>query len=122
MRLALTLAASALALYVIYRCYYMLHLDGKLDDRLREAPVILDVRTAGEWRGGHIEGSVNIALSKLHHGPIPIDKHQLIITCCSHGLRSVKAVNILRERGYSRVYNGGAWSDLQKRLVRTRPQ
>ena len=76
--------------------------------------MILDVRTEKEYKTGHIYGAVNIPLSHLHTGPIPFDTSTAIITCCSHGLRSVKAVSLLKQRGYNKVYNGGAWTDLQQ--------
>lgn len=44
---------------------------------------------------------------------IELDPKKTYITVCSHGLRSVKAENILKERGFKHIYNGGAWTDLQ---------
>jgi phage shock protein E len=116
------MGAVLLGIYIIYRSYYMLNLDGGLEHRIREGAVILDVRTQGEWNRGHIDGAVNIPLSKLHDGPIPIAKDGVIITCCSHGLRSVKALSELKRRGYQNVYNGGSWNDLQEIVLRTRPR
>ncbi len=120
MKALLILAVAALGVYVLYRCYYTLNLDGNLRTHLRSGAVILDVRTPVEWERGHISGAVNIALSRLHSGPVPIDTSQTIITCCSHGLRSVKAVSVLRARGYRHVYNGGAWTDLEALLAADR--
>lgn len=120
MKMLLLPVAVLFGIYIVYRCYYSLNLDGQLDEKLRGGALILDVRTRGEWDGGHIDGALNMALSKLHDAAIPIDTNAEIITCCSHGLRSVKAVTILRKRGYRRVFNGGAWSDLQERILRTR--
>ncbi|MCJ7936127.1 MAG: rhodanese-like domain-containing protein [Chryseobacterium sp.] len=47
---------------------------------------------------------------------VELDPEKIYITVCSHGLRSVKAENILKEKGFRSVYNGGAWSDLQKTI------
>jgi phage shock protein E len=107
------IAGAALLVFVVYKTYAMATLDDGLDRKLQNGAVILDVRTPGEYETGHIDGSVNIALSKLRKATIPFDTNTVIITCCSHGLRSVKAVNVLKRRGYKHVYNGGAWSDLQ---------
>lgn len=108
------IAGILAALYVTYKIYSIAMLDKGLDKKIRSGAVILDVRTAAEFETGHIPNCTNIALSKLRTVDIPFDKKQVIITCCSHGLRSVKAVSVLRYRGYKRIYNGGAWPDLQK--------
>ncbi|PSK91115.1 rhodanese-like domain-containing protein [Taibaiella chishuiensis] len=104
-------------LYMVYRSYRFLNLDKGLDQKVRNGAVILDVRTESEYRTGHIEGSVNIPLSRLHADTVPLDPSKVYITVCSHGLRSVKAAALLREKGYKQVYNGGAWSDLQQTLA-----
>lgn len=80
----------------------------------KEGAIILDVRTKGEYAGGHIKGSINIAVSQLkqnlHH---LTDKNKAIITCCASGLRSSAAKSILKSNGYTQVYNGGSWISLQ---------
>lgn len=47
---------------------------------------------------------------------VELDPEKTYITVCSHGLRSVKVESILKEKGFKKVYNGGAWSDLQKNI------
>lgn len=116
MKAILIFAGILLAGYITYRTYRMATLDKGLEVLVAKGAVILDVRTRAEFERGHIKGSVNIPLSQLHKGSIPLDRKQVIITCCSHGLRSVKAVSVLKERGYSHVRNGGAWSDLEQSL------
>lgn len=109
------LVTSILAIiYASYKTYQIMSLDKGLDKKIAEGAVILDVRTETEYKMGHIEGSINIPLSRLHADNIPLDKSKIIITCCSHGLRSVKAVSLLKANGFTQVYNGGAWTDLQK--------
>lgn len=103
-------------LYVVYRVYRFQTLDDGLPQLLRKGAVILDVRTEKEYETGHIEGSVNISLGTIRERYVELDPKKTYITVCSHGLRSVKAENILKERGFKHVYNGGAWSDLQKTI------
>ncbi len=74
--------------------------------------ILLDVRTPAEYKRGHLEHTINIPLSKLHDTILPYDMAQTIITCCSHGLRSIKAAELLKTKGYRCVVNGGAWVDL----------
>lgn len=111
-------AIIVVALYVAYKIYSTNKVDRELDRLLLQNHIILDVRTPGEFSGGHIEGAVNIPLSKLRTVVIPVDKNKVIITCCSHGLRSVKAVAVLRGRGFVNTHNGGAWGDLENRCKR----
>jgi len=83
---------------------------------VKNGAVILDVRTEGEFRTGHIRGAKNISLGTIRQRYIELDPAKTYITVCSHGLRSVKAEQILKEKGFRHVYNGGAWIDLQHDL------
>lgn len=114
MKAVLIILAALLVLYLGYRTYRIMTLTHHLDKILNKNAVILDVRTVAEYNMGHIEGSVNIPLSKLHEGDIPFSNKTVIINCCSHGLRSVKAMKVLKSRGFPNVYNGGVWNDLEK--------
>lgn len=114
MKSILIIAGILLVIYAAYRTYRIATLDRGLTQLLAKGAVILDVRTETEFKSGHINGAVNIPLSRLHGNSIPLDKNLTIITCCSHGLRSVKAVSLLKEKGFTLVYNGGAWIDLEE--------
>jgi rhodanese-related sulfurtransferase len=85
-----------------------------LDKKIANGAIILDVRTVGEYETGHIEGSINIPLGTIRERYTELDTNKAYITCCSHGLRSVKVVSLLKERGFKSVFNGGAWTDLEK--------
>ncbi|WP_294244522.1 rhodanese-like domain-containing protein [uncultured Chryseobacterium sp.] len=111
-----------LALYIAYRIYTFQTLDDGLEPLIRNGAVILDVRTESEYRTGHIPGSKNISLGTLRERYTELDPSKTYITVCSHGLRSVKAEHILKERGFKNVRNGGAWTDLQKSLDLTGPK
>lgn len=108
------IGAVVLLAYIAYRTYRFVKLDDGLAAKLSNGAVILDVRTDKEFATGHIENSINISLGTIRERYIELDTSKTYITCCSHGLRSVKAESILKERGFKHVYNGGAWSDLQK--------
>jgi len=114
MKAILIIAAILLLVYVSYRTYRLMTLDNGLQARIRSGAIILDVRTEREFRTGHIDGAVNISLGTIRERYTELDPAKTYITCCSHGLRSVKAENILRDRGFKNIYNGGAWVDLQK--------
>ncbi|MEO5601541.1 MAG: rhodanese-like domain-containing protein [Cyclobacteriaceae bacterium] len=84
---------------------------------VKQGAVILDVRTKGEYTGGHIKGSINISVDQLknHLNRLP-DKNKTIITCCASGMRSASAKSILKSCGYGNVHNGGSWASLQHKL------
>lgn len=77
---------------------------------------IIDVRTKGEFQGGHIKGSVNIPLQSLTAQMSKIKKNKPVITCCASGMRSASAKSILKANGYTEVYNGGSWQSLAYKI------
>ena len=84
---------------------------------MKKGAIILDVRSNGEFAGGHIKGAINIPLDQLNNNLNKLkDKTQTIITCCASGMRSASAKNILLSKGYTEVYNGGGWYGLQSKL------
>lgn len=84
---------------------------------VKDGAIILDVRTKGEYAGGHIRNSVNIPLDQLGRemGKLK-DKNKTIITCCASGMRSASAKSLLKSAGFMDVYNGGGWYSLQSKL------
>ena len=84
---------------------------------VKQGAIILDVRSKGEYAGGHIKGSVNISVDTLSNNLSKLkDKNKPIITCCASGMRSSSAKSILKSNGYTDVHNGGAWSSLQYKI------
>ena len=80
-----------------------------------EDAVIIDVRTDGEFRQGHIVNAVNIPESQLGDrlGKLGKYRGRPVITTCRTGQISVKAGSRLVADGFEQVYNlnGGilAW-------------
>ena len=86
-------------------------------DLVQQGAIILDVRSKGEYSGGHINGSVNISVDTLSSNLSKLkDKNKTIITCCASGMRSASAKSILKSNGYTNVYNGGGWSNLKNKI------
>ena len=77
---------------------------------------IIDVRTPGEFKAGHIRGAVNIPLQTISSQLGRIKKDKPVITCCASGMRSASAKSILKSSGFEEVYNGGGWMNLQGKL------
>lgn len=83
---------------------------------LRDGAVIVDVRTPGEFKTGHIKGALNIPLDGIKSRIDELKrKNKTIITCCRSGNRSVMAKGILHSAGID-CYNGGAWNTLDQKI------
>jgi len=83
---------------------------------VKDGAIILDVRTPGEYAGGHIKGSKNIPLQSLQQNLSKIPKDKVIITCCASGMRSGSAKSILLSSGFKEVHNGGGWMSLKGKI------
>jgi phage shock protein E len=78
--------------------------------------IIVDVRTAGEYKAGHIPGSKNFPLDNIQSKVAELKKlNKPVITVCRSGSRSGMAKGILQSSGIV-VYNGGAWTGLKSKL------
>ncbi len=66
------------------------------------APLVLDVRTASEFRHGHVPGAVNAPAQTIlfHLDRLPSDKTQELVIACEHGPRAVMAMGVLALHGY----------------------
>jgi rhodanese-related sulfurtransferase len=85
-------------------------------DLVKQGAIILDVRSKGEFQGGHIKGSINIPVDTLNNNLNKLKKDNPIITCCASGMRSASAKRILKSNGFTEVHNGGGWSSLQNKI------
>ncbi|WP_077034199.1 rhodanese-like domain-containing protein [Pelomonas sp. KK5] len=82
----------------------------------REKAVLIDVREAEEYAGGHVAGSRNIPLAALEGSKsLPSNKTLPIVLVCQTGARAGRAAGILRKLGYESVQSlaGGfnAWRE-----------
>ena len=83
---------------------------------VNDGAIIIDVRTPGEYSGGHIKGSKNIPLQSLQQNLSKLPKDKVIITCCASGMRSGSAKALLKSNGFVSVHNGGGWAGLNAKL------
>lgn len=84
-----------------------------IQELLHRGATIVDVRTQGEYKTGHVQGSINIPLDKLSSNLSKLKKDKPVITCCASGMRSSTAKNILKANGFSEVYNAGSWRNIK---------
>jgi len=89
----------------------------ELKNRLdrRESVFILDVRNPEEYQICRIPGSTLIPLPQLPQRFGELDKDREMVVHCKSGMRSAKAIQFLRQQGFTRLQNlkGGilAWAD-----------
>lgn len=78
-------------------------------------PVIVDVREPQEYQINRIPGSILISLGDLPKRYVELDPNAAIVTQCKSGVRSAKAQEFLRSKGFTNVRNltGGilGWID-----------
>jgi rhodanese-related sulfurtransferase len=80
-------------------------------------PVLVDVRTEGEFGDGHLEGAVNFPVQTIDEylGSMPSDLDTPILIYCAAGTRGFWALAYVTSLGYTNVKNlrGGynAWVD-----------
>lgn len=85
-----------------------------IQEWLDRGATIVDVRSPGEFLGGHLKRSINIPLDTLKSNLGKLDKTKPVITCCASGIRSASAKSILKSNGFEEVHNGGGWNSLKK--------
>ena len=75
---------------------------------------VVDVRTASEFMGGHVAGSINIPLQEVMQRMDEIKAlQQPLILCCASGGRSGQAHAYLAAQGID-CYNGGSWLNVNR--------
>ena len=81
--------------------------------------LILDVRTAEEYRSGHIPDAVNIPNETIGSSAIPNlpNKEQQIFVYCRSGNRSKQAAGKLAKLGYTNVFEIGGISAWPGKIV-----
>jgi rhodanese-related sulfurtransferase len=79
----------------------------------QDKPTIVDVRSAKEYAGGHLEGSLNIPLNHLEARLDELPADGEMVVHCQGGYRSSIAASLIKRSGRPRVIDlvGGfkAW-------------
>jgi phage shock protein E len=84
-------------------------------ERIQDGALLIDVRSAKEHEGGHIEGSLNIPHTDIDAlteaiGP---ELDRSIVLYCRSGRRAGRAQDQLESLGYSNVYNASGYDALE---------
>lgn len=78
------------------------------------APLYIDVRSFGEFAGGHLSGAVHLPLDQLQQRVAEVvpDPAQTLVLYCASGARSAFGCAVLQQMGYANVRNGGGIGQL----------
>jgi NADPH-dependent 2,4-dienoyl-CoA reductase/sulfur reductase-like enzyme/rhodanese-related sulfurtransferase len=68
-------------------------------------PLVLDVRTLGEFEASHLVGAVHVPLDDLRFELDRLPKDRRIVVHCRSGYRAHLAVRILKQHGFTNVAN-----------------
>ena len=88
--------------------------------RAEKNTVVLDVRTADEFKTGHIPGAINLDVraTDFKEKVAKLDKSKIYLVHCAAGSRSVTACNAMAPLQFANLFNleGGfsAWSKAGK--------
>ncbi len=75
-----------------------------IDKAKENGAILLDVRTAGEYKKGTIPGAINISVDELRHRLKEVPKDRPIVAFCGVGYRSYIAVRMLAQHGFKETY------------------
>ncbi|MBC8288184.1 MAG: MBL fold metallo-hydrolase [Nitrospinae bacterium] len=82
---------------------------------------IVDIRNENEWKGGHIEGSINIPLNHLADRIAEVPESGQVIVHCQGGYRSMIAASLLEKENRSNIFDlvGGyqAWVTTKRPVI-----
>ena len=86
--------------------------EGLKDYQTEEKALLLDAREADEYAGGHVEGSINLPLSRFMEADTKFkDKSVPIYVYCHSGARSKRMAAGLTKLGFKNVVNIGGIMD-----------
>lgn len=77
--------------------------------------LVIDVRTPGEFSGGHVLGAQNVDVTGAAFGAAldSVSRSRTVYLYCRSGSRSAKAADSLRAMGFTSVVNAGGFETLK---------
>ncbi len=88
-------------------------------EAVKAAALVIDVRSADEFAGGHLDRAENIPVDEVEARlgaiaeKVGSDKSKPIAVYCAAGGRAARAKQMLEKAGYTHVTNAGGYSDLK---------
>ena len=83
---------------------------------IEDGALLIDVRSAEEFEGGHIDGAINVPHDQTDAlvAAIGADTDRAVVLYCGSGRRAGRAEDALEALGYQQVFNGQGYQDLVK--------
>src|SRR5437879_2103948 len=76
---------------------------------------VLDARSPGEWKKGHVPGARHIFVPQLGKQMGELDRNKPTAVYCGSGYRASIATSILRPQGFNEIWNvPGSWEAWKK--------
>ncbi len=81
-----------------------------------QPPLVIDVRTADEYRQGHVRDAINIPYEQIASriAAVAPDRAAPLVLYCRSGRRADVAEQALRQMGYRQIENKGGLGDMQR--------
>ncbi len=77
-------------------------------------PLVVDVRTLGEWSRGHLRGAQHLPVDDVRWELAQLPRDRRIVLYCRNGYRAHLALRTLKESGYPDVVNlTGGWVSME---------
>jgi len=75
----------------------------------QKGALVLDLRESSDYEKGHVLGSRNVPFGELEARAGDFEKYKAkpVVVVCEAGNRSVRAVGMLRKRGFEQVFSLG---------------
>jgi phage shock protein E len=105
-----------MAMLIMPASSWALHLDGSIAQALLvnrlesgQAPLLVDVRTPGEFQGGHVPGAINIPLQELNRRMDELRPYRdtELVLYCETGIRAGYAGRMLKQQGFTELRSLG---------------
>lgn len=110
------LAALFIA-FLSWKAWRNYQVSKQIPDLLKEGAIVVDVRSRGEFAGGSVKNSINIPLDELEKKYSSLDKDKTIILVCASGGRSGQAMQFLKSKGFTNLFNGGSWAVVKMHVL-----
>ena len=76
---------------------------------------VLDVRSPGEWKKGHVPGALHMFVPELRNRANELDRNEPTAVYCGSGYRASIATSILKPLGFKELWNvPGSWEAWKK--------
>src|SRR2546421_10060034 len=86
----------------------------ELNER-RSSLQVVDVRSPGEWKKGHVPGAHHIFVAELGNRVGELDRNKPAAVYCGSGYRASIATSILKQQGFNELWNvPGSWEAWKK--------